>query len=165
MTENYTETNNKNFLSPLGYMFKVNRTPNTNFFVTQVILPGVNVGNIEYPTPFKRIAVAGDKMEFNDLLVTFKVDEDMNNYLELFEWIRSYGTPESFEQYKGVPYSDATLTVLNSFSRPNLEFTFQDLFPVNLTDLQFSSNSTDVEYIECSVTFKYRQYTYRKRPL
>ena len=165
MPETYTETTNKNFLSPLGYMFKMNRTPNMNFFVTQIILPGITVGNVDMPTPFKRLPLAGDKMEFNDLVITFKVDEDMNNYLELFDWIRSYGTPESFEQYKGKPYTDGTLTVLNSFSRPNIEFVFEELFPINLSDLQFASNSSDVEYVECTALFKYRQYKYNRRPL
>ena len=77
-----TEPTNKNFLSPLGFDFRVKKLPTTNFFVTRVAVPGFSLGVVESPTPFVRMPVPGDKIQFNDLQVTFKIDEDMKNYLD-----------------------------------------------------------------------------------
>jgi hypothetical protein len=164
------EPTNKNFLSPLGFVFNLKKTPSTNFFVTRASLPGLNLGIVEVPTPFVKMPVPGEKIQFNDLSITFKVDEDMKNWNEIFEWMVALGFPQSFEQYKEIRekqlgegvYSDATLMVLNSNMNPNLEFQFVNLFPYMLSDLDFSTQGADVEYIEATVQFRYEYFTAKK---
>lgn len=164
------EPKNKNFLSPLGFTFNLKKTPATNFFLTRVALPGVNLALSEVDTPFVKMPLPGTKIQFNDLSVTFKVDEDMANWREIFEWMSALGFPQTFEQYREIKqkqlgegvYSDATLTVLNSNMNPNLEFTFVNLFPYMLSDLDFSTQGADVEYIEATVQFRYEYFTAKK---
>jgi hypothetical protein len=164
------EPTNKNFLSPLGFVFNLKKTPATNFFVTRASLPGLNLGIAEVPTPFVKMPVPGEKIQFNDLSITFKVDEDMRNWNEIFEWMVALGFPKSFEQYKEIRqkqlgegiYSDATLLILNSSMNPNMEFQFVNLFPYMLSDLDFSTQGADVEYIEATVQFRYEYFTARK---
>lgn len=166
-----TEPTNKNFLSPLGFKFAIKKTPNVNYFVQAINLPNVSLGETVMPTPFRRIPVAGDHIEYGDLQLTFKVDESMTNYLELFKWITAIGFPDNFDQHKAVDpkfvssftgegiYSDATLIVLSSAMNPIHEIKFQDAFPVALTDFNFDTRATDIEYIEATVTFKFRNFT------
>ena len=93
---------NKNFLSPLGFVFNLKKTPATNFFVTRASLPGLNLAFAEVPTPFVKMPVPGEKIQFNDLSVTFKVDEDMRNWNEIFDWMVALGFPKSFDQYREI---------------------------------------------------------------
>lgn len=165
-----TEPTNKNFLSPLGFKFTIKKTPNVNYFVQAVNLPNVNLGETSFPTPFKRIPIAGDHIEYGDLAITFKVDESMNNYLELFNWIKAIGFPDNFDQHKAVDpkfvpafsgdgiYSDATLTILSSAMNPVNQIIFLDAFPIALTDFNFDSRNVDVEYVEATATFKFRTF-------
>lgn len=164
-----TSPTNKSFLSPLGFDFSIKKLPTTNFFVTRVTIPGFTLGVVESPTPFNKLPIPGDKIQFNDLQVTFKIDEDMKNYLEIFNWIMGLGFPDRYEQYADIKskgkttgegiYSDASLTVLTSAMNPNIEFTFRNAFPYSLTDLDFNTSSADVEYLEGIVGFRFELFT------
>ena len=164
-----TTPTNKSFLSPLGFDFSIKKLPTTNFFVTRATIPGITLGIAAAPTPFVRLPIPGDKIEFNDLQVTFKIDEDMKNYLEVFNWIMGLGFPDRYEQYAALKrkgkgtgdgiYSDASLTILTSAMNPNMEFTFRNVFPYSLTDVDFTTSIADVEYLEATVGFRYELFT------
>ena len=55
-------------------------------------------------------------------------------------------------------YSDGTLQVLTSSNTPNFKLKFKDLWPYQLSDLQFDATDSDVEYLTSEVTFKYTIY-------
>ena len=165
------QPNNVNFLSPLGFNFAIKKLPNTNYFVQAVNVPSVQMGDAIMPTPFVNIPTIGDRISYAEFLVSFKVDEDLRNYIELYDWMVQLGFPEDFSQAKNIyekqnnvdfmaegPYSDATITILNSAMRPNLEVLFEDAYPISLSDLQFSATSPSVDYIECQVTFRYKLF-------
>lgn len=165
-----TTPNNQNFLSPLGFKFLIKKTPNTNYFVQNANIPAVATGDLLEPTPFIAVPVPGDHLTYGSLSLSFRVDEDMQNYRELYSWITGIGFPESYEQYRAeleenadirIPtsmYSDATLIVLNSNMNPNIEITFKDLYPVNLGDVQFDTTQTDIEYVLCTCDFRFRSF-------
>jgi hypothetical protein len=165
------QPDNVNFLSPLGFNFAIKKLPNTNYFVQAVNVPSVQMGDAIMPTPFVNIPTIGDRISYAEFQVSFKVDEDLRNYIELYDWMVQLGFPEDFSQAKNIyekqnnvdfmaegPYSDATITILNSAMRPNLEVLFEDAYPISLSDLQFSATSPSVDYIECQVTFRYKLF-------
>ena len=168
----HEQPSNINFLSPLGFRFKLKRAPNLNFFVTDVNLPQISLGNIELPTPFKLINVPGSKLEYGDFNLSFKMDEDMSTYFEIYNWLLAIGFPENFDQYKGLKnaqkgtpeqlFSDATLTILTSDMVPNIEVTFEDLFPTSINEINFTTTDTDVNYVTTSVSFKYKIFHVKK---
>ena len=41
---------------------------------------------------------------------------------------------------------------------PNKEVKFVDVFPVSLSDVPFATTLADVDYVECTATFKYRKF-------
>ena len=163
------QPSNTNFLSPLGFKFQIKKTPNLNFFVQSVNLPSVSIGTIDVSTPFSRIPLPGDKVTFGQLDVTFKVDENMENYLEIYNWIISLGRPDNFTDgaplYTAPPMSgtgvnsDLTLVILTSAMNGNKIINFLDAHPVNLTDITFDSTLSDVEYVTATVSFDYRRFT------
>lgn len=158
---------NKNFLSPLGFRFSLTRSPNLNFNVQDFRLPGLQLSQAESPTPFISIPIASH-VTYNPLSVSFRVSEDLTDYLEIHNWMVGLGAPESFDQYKALKnvepgnpqtvYSDITLLILNSSMRSNIKVTFHDAFPISLGDLEFNTTDTDVNYIQCTAEFEYLKY-------
>ena len=60
----------------------------------------------------------------------------------------------------GPVFSDATLNVLSSKNRNNIEVRFSDVFPTALTGLNFNQQADDVSYLQATVTFKYKIYEF-----
>ena len=67
-----TQPTNPQFLSPLGFDFRIRKLPTVNYFVQSVNLPGVQLGEAQIPTPFITVPIPGDHMSFGDLIVTFR---------------------------------------------------------------------------------------------
>ena len=160
---------NKNFLSPLGFKFLIKKAPYVNFFAQQVNIPSITLQSPEPNNPFVRTPIPGEHLTFGELKVTFKVDEDLKNYLEVQNWIKGLGKPENFAQYDALEeqpkwtgdgiYSDISVVILSSTKMANFEATFVDAFPIFLSDLLFNTVDENVNYISASATFKYTYYT------
>lgn len=162
---------NKNILSPLGYKFVISRLPNVVYFCQSVAVPGITLQDIKTGTPFVDLNFAGESINFGNLSLIFKVDEDMENYREIFNWIVGLGFPEKFEQYSALKAterdnggirSDASLIITSSTMNENLEIYFRDIFPTSLNNLNFDSRLGDVDYITASVTFSIRDFEVNK---
>lgn len=159
---------NKNFLSPLGFKFLIKRAPNVNFFIQKVNIPNILLPETYHNNPFVKIPYAGDHMQYGSLRISFKVDEDLNNYLEIHNWIRGLGFPQSFEEYKKINEqnvmegkglrSDISLIILNSTMNPNHEIIFIDAFPISLSELIFNTTEPTVNYLEATAEFKYIRF-------
>ena len=61
-------------------------------------MPGLDLGVATQATYLTDIPRAGEKLTFGDLTLTFLVDEDLSNYLEIQNWMRGLGFPESLDQ-------------------------------------------------------------------
>ena len=149
-------TTNKNFLSPVGFQLKIdyNKYPNLEYFCTAAGLPGISM--TEAPVPYRgaNIGFVGDRINFDDLTVRFNVTENMENYIETYNWMHEIvnGEVEMSEML-----SDATLVILNSHNNKTKEIQFKDIFPTALSGLDFDTTS-DIEYFTAEVTFKYSYY-------
>ena len=159
---------NKNFLSPVNFIFQIKRSPHLNFFVQEVNLPSISVNFPNQQNPFVHIPISGDHVDFGSLRVSFKVDEDMQNWFEVHNWIRGLGFPFQFEEYKSLSTapvtsgnglrSDISMVILNQVRLPAFEITFRDAFPVSLSDLNFKVTENDVNYITATAEFRYILY-------
>jgi hypothetical protein len=176
MTKNLfdNQIQNRNFLSPIGFKFVLNKAPKVAFFSNTANIPRIDLGTTVQPNYLRDIPVPGDKMEFEDFTLRFLVDEDLENYMEIQNWIRGLGFPENLQEIyelqtntKGVDnkqnpmnniYSDGTLEVLNSNKNINFKVVFRDLFPYALSSLDFDATDEDVNYFTAEVVFKYTMY-------
>ena len=165
---------NRNFLSPTGFKFTLNRSPKVSFFCNSANIPALNLGVAVQPNYNTNIPIPGDKVEFDDLRLRFLIDENLENFMEIQNWIRGIGFPESLEEIydwqKSNPdfiqpektqmnlYSDATLMVLNSNQRVNFQIRFRNLFPYSISAIDFDATDTEVEYFTADVSFKYMMY-------
>lgn len=163
---------NRNFLSPTGFLFKINRCPKVSYFCSSANIPSLDLGLATQPTYLKDIPIPGDKLQFGDLNIEFLVDEDLGNYIEIQKWMRGLGYPDSVKEYKdlenqkvlpdnmnrGSVYSDAVLQILTSNNLTNFQINFKDIFPTSLSTLTYSAEETDVNYFKASVNFAYLIY-------
>jgi hypothetical protein len=155
--------NLQNYLNPVEFKFSIKRLPATKFFVQSAVIPGISSGVTEQYTPFKTLYHHGDKVTFDDLILTVGVDENLGSYLESFNWLIGLTKPESFDQYVSLKdgdglYSDATLTLMTNSKNPNIEITFKDLFPTSVGQIALNTTSTTVEVPTTDIVFKYSSY-------
>lgn len=163
----YASPENKNLLAPTGFRFILNRTPNVNYFTYSVPIPTLTLGEIDTENPNVRLPFPGDKLRFEPLTIRFRVDEDLQNFLEIHNWLLSLGYPEDIKKSgygkgayntSGEVYSDGSLIVLTSNQNVNFRVNFKNLFPISLTELNFDASLTDIEYLEATATFRYATY-------
>ena len=175
------------YTSPTQFRFLINQLPKVQYFTVSANVPGITLGDATYATPLKDIPLPGEKLTYDDLNITFIVDENLENYIEIHNRLASLGFPKNREQFKthrsatsNLPkatvgtsgdigdvkpitsdspmFSDSVLTVLSNKNNPVVECRFEDCFPTSLSSLDYSQNQTDVEYLTAEVTFKYKIY-------
>ena len=157
-------SDNVNFLSPLGFRFSMTRAPNLSFFCQRATLPTISMTEYNQVTPFVNNPFPGDKLIYEPFGLQFRVDENLENYLEIHDWLVGLGHPDNLdEQYKDIDEkgikSDGSLIVLSSNQNPKFRIAFQDMFPLSLSPLTFDVTQTDIEYLEAEVQFRYRRFT------
>ena len=177
------------YASPTQFKFGINQLPKVEFFTVGANIPAINMGDAMFPTPFKDIPMMGDKLTYDNLSITFIVDEYLENYQSIHEWMTAIGFPKTRKQFSdfranvsnapvitqgtsqdigdvqsatGVNalFSDATLTILSNKNNPILNVFFRDIYPVVLGALDYTQTATDVEYMTSTVDFSYQIYEF-----
>ena len=161
---------NRNFLSPAAFQFSITKTPKVSFFCTSASIPSMYFDTNTQPSYLKDIDLPGEKLTYDNLTVRFLVDEDLKNYMAIHNWMTGIGYPESLGDFKeevtkpdtsidmNQQYSDGSLIIQNSNFRTNAIVKFKDLFPTDLTSLEFDTAVTDIQYFTAEATFKYLVY-------
>ena len=90
------------YASPNQWRMNFDRLPLTTWFCTNANIPGVSLGEAQFPTPLSDMPISGDKLTFETLNIQFLVDEDLKNYREMWEWIVGIGFPKRHSQYANI---------------------------------------------------------------
>ncbi len=146
-------------LSAVGFQFVLTRTPNIEYLVQEVSIPGMQLGSANVPTPFVRVVQAGN-LTYDDLRVTFKISENLESYLEIVNWMEALGHPDDFDQYQDLR-SDAKVIILNSAKRPSFEVTFTNIYPTSISNIDFDATLSDVQYINADATFAFDRMRFK----
>ena len=176
------------YASPIQFRFKCSKLPKVEFFCQTANIPGIGLGVAEVDTPLKTMPFPGDKVTYQDLAISFLVDENLENYKEIHDWIIGLGAPQNHTQFSDLRatssdrfpgtsssnaitgqatadplpesgmYSDATLTILNSKNIAVTEIRFHNIFPTSLGALSYNVQASDVNYLQTAVDFSYMYY-------
>jgi hypothetical protein len=161
---------NRNFLSPVGFKFTLAKEPKVSYFCNSAVIPEITLGVAKQPSYLKNLDVPGEILTYGDFSLKFLVDENMENYMIIHNWLTGLGFPETAEQYKNLTtndqevrdskqaFSDGSLHILNSNYRDIAIVKFRDLFPVALSSLEFDATPIDTIFLSARVTFKYTIY-------
>ena len=166
----FKQVGNRNFLSGVAFKFNLTKFPKVDFFSNSARIPELSLELAQQSSYLKNIAVPGERLTYGDFTLRFLVDENMENYVSVYNWLKGLGFPETTKQYKDVitdsqgqrdpkeAFCDGTLRILNSNYREVTKVKFKDLFPISLSSLDFDATNTDVQYFTAEATFKYTIY-------
>jgi len=182
------EPSKSDYASPIQFRFKCTKLPLVEFFVQSANIPGISLGSAQQTTSLIDVPLPGDKVTFSSLDMSFLVDENLNNFKEIHDWILGLGFPDNHTQFQdlqsggsdrfpgssrstaatgtntpqplseGGIYSDAILTVLNSKNIAKTEIRFKNVYPTSLGGLNYDVRLTDVDYVNATVSFNYTSY-------
>ena len=177
-----TGIENRNFLSPIGFRFVIDKMRGVDFFCQSATLPSVSLGAVDTFTRFNKIPQPGDELQYGELDIRFLVDENMKNWYQVHDWMREIATPKTskeFEYKRGEVESlnpntkpsdlstvsnqwrsDCSLFILSSNYQPVAEFIFRDAWPTSLSTLNFDASVQDLQYFTAQVSLKYTYYDY-----
>lgn len=172
-TSNESTFTTTNFLQPTGFKMVINRKnfPNLQFFCQGFAHPNVGVNAAE--TSYKRVATvpfAGDKLAYGELSVQVLLDEDMNSYEEMYNWMerivetkekRAADTAPNVDYNTAPPtYADITLSILNSTNNLSREIRYIDCMPTDLGAIQFEAVAGD-QFLTYTASFRYTYFELR----
>ena len=114
---------NYNTLSPTSFKFETIRLPLTTFWCQTANIPDLTLGSVTVPNPLRDYPLHGNQLELGTFDIGFVVDEDMNNYMEIYNWMRQLSssyTTDDYSRIKADPnpdggiVSDGVLTILTN---------------------------------------------------
>ena len=170
---------NLSYLAPTQFELLVKKLPNTKYFATGVNVPSVSVAEVTQPTNLGvNVKVPEDKITFGELSINFIVDENMENWTEMYTWmsaITGSTDPEKFrslvganrradEPYDGsgdydALYSDMTIVVTTVANNPNRYIRIQDAFPTSLGEITMDTTvAGGLTYVTCTASFQFTSF-------
>ena len=165
-----SQIQNRNFLAPVGFKFTLAKFPKVDFFSNSARIPEIVLGTAIQASYLKDLDIPGEKLQYGDFSLRFLVDENLENYMAVHNWLTGLGFPETPQQFKdkvtdvegqrdfNEQFCDGTLSILNSNFRTNARVKFSNLFQTSITSLEFDATENDVNYFTAEASFKYTVY-------
>ena len=154
---------NTSILQSTKFTFLIPDKPFLKYFCQTVSVPSISLSEIAVPTPFSTTYRHGDKMNFEPLIITALMDEDLRVWEETYNWMKSLGRPQSFDQYprktvrdtKTPLYFDGYLTINTNANSPNIRVKFHNCHPTSIGMINFDTK-VDADVIPTAdFTFRY----------
>lgn len=165
---------NPNELLENKFTFRIYKLPEVSFKCRSAGIPATTVPYTEQRTSLNPIPRPGLNLQFDPLEIEFIVDEDLNNYCEIANWMRSLSMPVNnlgwnelknngigLDPDQGL-VSDAILYILTNESIPNINCIFRDVFPTHLSELRFTNSTDNPTELYAKATFVYTWYDLRE---
>jgi hypothetical protein len=167
MTTTVSTIESLDFLQPNGFKLVVNRKrfKNLEFFAQSVTHPDVSVQPTTIQFRGNNLLTPGDKIEYGSFMVNAIIDENMNVYKEMLEWMKS-STGKVNATAVGASVAnedlsiyDMTLSILSSHNNQIDRIVYRGAFPVNVGSINFQSTVDNLQYITVPITFAYTTFT------
>ena len=168
---------NKSILNKNNFKLIIQKTPTVEYYAQTVTIPGLTFSETIQATGIGVDAYfPGDKISFDTLNVSFLVDEDLENYQEMYNWMTQIVPVADSKDYQrltgstmntlGVTSNDEkgenlvsmiTLVTNTNKNLPNRYFRFYDAFPISLGSLEMQSGS-ETAPVTCEISFRFNFY-------
>lgn len=163
---------NPNPLYTNQFSLRIQQAPEVNYSVFACNYPGLTLPPVRQENPFSPAMHAGDDIVWEPFTFTFQVDEELNNWTEMFSWMYGLGFPYAHSDYaaldeptvpKGTRIkSDVSLFVLSARHNPVYEMVMVDAFPTYLSGWRYSSQSQVGQPIFADCRMVYNRYYLRR---
>jgi hypothetical protein len=166
------QPSNQNPAQSNKFQLYFERLPYMTFFCKEANLPGVSLDPVSQKTLFIELFAPGDKLSYEELEISFIVDEDYRSWQSVHDWIRGVTLPTNFEEYQNLnlqqrynvspsiepQYSDAVLTLYTNKNNEHIKINFKDCFPISLTGVKFNTENNADVIIYADAKFKFSYY-------
>lgn len=168
---------NKNLLQGSKFKLNFDRLPDVSFFCTEANIPGFTLSENSRTTPFVDYNVAGDKITYLPLEITFLINENLSPWREVHDWIRGLGFPTTFDEYNNLPnlqktvmrsflqsqqgtpqYSDGVLSIYTNKNNLSFSVSFKNLYPVEISSINLATKMTADDVITGTAKFAFMYY-------
>lgn len=162
---------NTDLLQSPKWVLSFPRIQLTQFFCQSVNIPGVSVQNTVQNTPFSDLNIPGDKINFDSFTMEFLVDEELQSWVQVHDWLRGISFPKEFEEYKDLSnatrfskslqtpqYADADLILQSATNQPKIKFHFVDMFPISISGVNLDVRVGSERVLTATATFKYKRF-------
>ena len=153
-----------NYLYQTFYKFQMRRLPKVNYFMQKVSLPNfASGGPIEQPTRFVPVKHPNKNVTFDNLSIEFLVDENLENWRELYDWMRTIYLVDDYKKFEpeiSTHFTEGSILLLNSAMNVNKEIRFHNLLPISLSGIEFDSTDTDLSPRIATATFAFDFYEF-----
>lgn len=152
---------NKNFLAPSGFKLVIDRKNFGNLeYTVQIATHGsVGLNTVEVPYQRTNIKETGDTLNYGDVTFEMIIDEDLDNYNEMHNWLRrivqNNGQTASDRAVEAPLEVDISLMVLSSKNNTTNRIIYRNAFPVDLGVITFDASVDSVNYVTVPITFSY----------
>ena len=158
-------TGSHNAIQTNYFQFVLDKVPNLVYFCQAVNLPGIQFGTFEQPTILSHpILSPVGSVRFEELVMVFKVDEELKNWLEIHNWILEmshYIDHNTIKPWQSQRYG-GKLLITNSAYKPKFSVSFRAMFPISLSGIPFATNTPDSTEALATVKFGFSDYTVEK---
>jgi len=144
-----------------NFGFTCSKMPLTEKSIIDIVLPATLLGETNQPSPYKQIKRPGDSITTDPIQISFLVDEDLGNYLEIFDWMQTCQSGATTHDYLD-KVSDATMILFNNNSIRMFEFVMEGCFPTFLSELSFSNGQEASEVQTAQMTLECVQLIHKK---
>ena len=164
---------NTSFLQPTKFLLTFDRIPGVTYFCQEANIPGINLPAIVVPSPALDYHVTANKVNYSTFNVRFMVDEKVESWKGIYEWMMSIASPHGTEERNYLTavqnqfnktsfpqYSDAVLTVLSNLNNPILRIHMVGLFPMSLSDIQFDTTQSADNIITADASFSVKYFDF-----
>jgi len=148
-----------NHLENVKFKFEIPELENVNYWMQSVTLPSMQIEGGALPGMRRDIPIPGSKMDFENLVINFIVDQDLANYEEIFNWFQRIQTARKVSDM----ISNCSLHFLDGDNNVNRTLMFVGAYPLVMTELAMTSDDSDVLPVLCSVTFNYQHFKFANR--
>jgi len=169
INRNQPDTNN--YINSNYFKVVFTRLPTMTYFCQSVNVPSLSFGTSDQMTSMGvSVKRPGTQCTFEQLNLSFLLDESLKNWTEIFTWMESLANYETNLPTKDsgpvIPhddiYSDARIIITNSAFVPKYEVVFSDVLPVSLGGWQFNSTEVDSRPIIVQASFVFTTFRIEK---
>lgn len=146
------------YLTPTNFKFIVNGYESTMYTGRGVNLPDLSLSGIEYAARRTDAQLADNKLLWSPLAFNFIVDDEMNNYKEMFDWMNRVVDTDDAHLSE---VRNATLIIYDRDFNAVREIEFIGCWPTNLGGMQFDYIDDQTVMI-CGVSMEYDYFRFVK---
>jgi len=136
-----------------NFIFNIGHDRELSFAAQTSSVADITLGETFYYSGAKDLKIPSNKITNAPLTVDFLLSEDLHEWVEIYKWLLL-----SKNLGHNVASRPCELQILNSQSQPSVSFLYMDVFPMELSGVQYALNTESSTVLAFTATFAYNKF-------